>query len=223
MDLKYLFFTAIFTGFLVGSFVGFIQRDNKITGILAGILALFMLQGLNLIIMEKPNISLLEITLQYFYIYTFILLLILCFAIFFYTNAGLVFEAFGNNKLLLSKLGFNINLIRCFGLGLSNALSSISGALSACSFGYADVGMGQGVTILSLGMVMIGTQYSNFLFENTTNVNKDIIGITLGIVSYFLVLQLLLYFEINTLYLKLTMGLALIGIFSIKKPERSLL
>jgi putative ABC transport system permease protein len=51
---------ALVCGGLAGTMVSLIQRGGKIDPLLAGIIAAFILVSLNLIIMGKPNISLLS-------------------------------------------------------------------------------------------------------------------------------------------------------------------
>ncbi len=48
---------AVISGGIIGSIVSFMQKNNRINGLIAGILASFMLYSVNLQIMQRPNIS----------------------------------------------------------------------------------------------------------------------------------------------------------------------
>lgn len=50
---------AVISGGIIGSMVSFMQKNNRINGLIAGILASFMLYSVNLQIMQRPNISVL--------------------------------------------------------------------------------------------------------------------------------------------------------------------
>src|SRR5436190_24196086 len=50
---------ALLCGVCAGLLTAFIQRGGRVDSLLAGILATFILSSVNLIIMDKPNISLL--------------------------------------------------------------------------------------------------------------------------------------------------------------------
>ena len=65
-------------------------------------------------------------------------------------------RATGNNEAMIRSLGVNTDNATIFGLGLSNALVALSGALISQDQGFADVGMGIGMIVAGLASIIIG-------------------------------------------------------------------
>ena len=76
--------------------------------------------------------------------------------IFFRTDLGLTLGALGNNQQMIISQGVNPKTLKIIGVGFSNGLVAISGALAAQYQNFADVGLGQGIIIAGLASVMIG-------------------------------------------------------------------
>jgi len=72
------------------------------------------------------------------------------------SNFGTAMRATGNNQQMIRALGVNTNAMMITGLGISNALIALSGALLAQYQGFADVQMGIGMMVLGLASVIIG-------------------------------------------------------------------
>ncbi len=72
------------------------------------------------------------------------------------SNFGTAMRATGNNQQMVRAQGVNTNTMMIVGLGLSNALIALSGALLAQYQGFADVQMGIGMLVLGLASVIIG-------------------------------------------------------------------
>jgi len=72
------------------------------------------------------------------------------------TDIGLAIRATGNNETMISSFSADTDLLKILGLGLSNALVALSGALIAQYNGFSDVGMGIGMIIIGLASVIIG-------------------------------------------------------------------
>ncbi|MBW1713868.1 MAG: ABC transporter permease, partial [Deltaproteobacteria bacterium] len=76
--------------------------------------------------------------------------------LFLHTEYGLALRATGDNEQMIRSLGVNTDTATIFGLGLSNALVALSGALIAQDQGFADVGMGIGMIVAGLASIIIG-------------------------------------------------------------------
>ncbi len=72
------------------------------------------------------------------------------------TEFGLAMQASGDNEQMIRSLGVNTNFVRVLGLGLANGLVALSGSLVAQNQGFADVGMGIGTIVAGLAGVIIG-------------------------------------------------------------------
>ena len=76
--------------------------------------------------------------------------------LFFRTNLGTAMQASGDNPQMIRALGVNVENMIVLGLGLSNALIALSGALLAQYQGFADVQMGIGMVVWGLASIIIG-------------------------------------------------------------------
>lgn len=75
---------------------------------------------------------------------------------FMHTEIGLALRATGDNPQMIRALGTNTDTMIILGLALSNGLVGLSGALIAQYQGFADVNMGLGLIIAGLAAVILG-------------------------------------------------------------------
>src|SRR5699024_11818110 len=71
------------------------------------------------------------------------------------TEIGLALRATGNNQKMIRSFSANTDILIIMGIGLSNGLVALLGALLAQHVGFADVGMGIGMIIIGLASVII--------------------------------------------------------------------
>jgi putative ABC transport system permease protein len=72
------------------------------------------------------------------------------------TELGLAMQATGANPQMVRSLGSDTRRIILIGLALSNGMIAFSGAIFAQYQGFADVNMGQGMIIAGLAAVIVG-------------------------------------------------------------------
>jgi putative ABC transport system permease protein len=168
---------AILAGALAGYATGILNTSGKISDLLAGILTMTSLYSINLRIMGRPNIPLLNqptvfsiiqdaakkifpgFPVQYMYLILFIIVVLAIKVLldaFLKTQLGFSLRATGDNPQMIRSQGVDTDMTKRIGLSLSNALISLSGALVAQYQGFADVGMGIGTIIAGLASVIIG-------------------------------------------------------------------
>lgn len=166
---------AFLGGILAGMLTAFLHNELKIPNLLAGILTMILLYSVNLRILGTSNVSLLNVNTilkdvynvfhpmglsreQSYMIFFIIAVLVIKFImdIFFRTDLGLTLGALGNNQQMIISQGVNPKVLKVIGVGFSNGLVAISGALAAQYQNFADVGLGQGIIIAGLASVMIG-------------------------------------------------------------------
>ncbi len=162
---------AVAAGFLAGALTGLLNTRLKINSLLAGILMMTILYSVNLRIMGRANIQLLDRptiftfmenmdVVRYVPVIIFFLLVTLVIKVlldlFLHTEYGMALRATGNNEDMIRALGVNTDNATIFGLGLSNALVALSGALICQDQGFADVGMGIGMIVAGLASIIIG-------------------------------------------------------------------
>lgn len=72
------------------------------------------------------------------------------------TEIGLALRATGDNEKMIRSFSANTDYLKIVGLGFSNGLVALSGALYGQYGGFADVGMGIGMIVIGLASVIIG-------------------------------------------------------------------
>jgi putative ABC transport system permease protein len=162
---------AILAGFVAGCCTGLLNTKLKINSLLAGILMMTVLYSLNLRIMGRSNIQLLTVQtfltpLENLEINRFIpiiaFFLVVSFGIkilsdiFLHTQIGFAMRATGDNEQMIRSLGVNTDNMTVLGLGISNAMVALCGALVAQDQGFSDVGMGIGMIVAGLASIIIG-------------------------------------------------------------------
>lgn len=214
---------ALGCGALAGTLAASIQRGGRVDPLLAGVLATFILSSVNLIIMGKPNINLLAQTtlvssafeenewLGWALVAGYVVSLCLLVLFLLKSYLGLTLRAFGDNPALLSRLGKNIECYRLFGFALTNMLAAAAGCITAQTVGYADIGMGFGMTLTGIGAIILGQQFFLRTSRKTYfRVGMEFFSCLLGVIVYFFSLNLLLRLDVNPIYLKMILGLLLI-------------
>ncbi len=199
---------AVAGGFLAGVVTAILNTKFKILHLLASILTMISLYSINIRIMGGPNVTLLGVPTvvdslhgfgigpQYSGIVLFALLavVVLLFMVWFlHTELGQAVLATGDNPQMITSLGVNTHFIIILGVGGSNALVALSGALVAQHQGAADVGMGMGTIIAGLASVIIGET----VFGCTT-IARAFIAALLGSVLYRLAIALALGLEFGS-------------------------
>lgn len=162
---------AMIAGALAGMVTAWMAVKLKILNLLASILSMIALYSINLRIMGRPNIALLNeptifVPLESLPISRYVAfpaaiavgLLFVTFLLnrFLNSEAGLAMRATGENARMASGNGINTSVMVLVGMALSNALVALGGALFAQSQGSADVTMGVGTIVVGLAAVIGG-------------------------------------------------------------------
>ncbi|BDD88105.1 ABC transporter permease [Desulfofustis limnaeus] len=181
-------------GFLAGVVTAVLNTKFKILHLLASILTMIALYSINIRIMSGPNIALIGSATVFdpligvgvpghlagLVVYALFAVAVVGALIWFLKTAfGQTLLATGDNPQMITSLGVNTHLVIIVGVGLSNALVALSGALVAQNQGAADVGMGIGTIIAGLASVIIGET----IFGASTVV-RAVIAALLGSVLY---------------------------------------
>lgn len=217
---------AFFGGAVAGIFTGVLHTKFKITPLLSGILTMTALYSVNLRVMGRANISLLntrtiftdfaQLPLMVNYgILTLSLLsaIILAFLVyrFLRTEIGLALRATGDNELMILSQGVNTDLMKILGLALSNGLVAFAGSYVAQNQQFADVGMGIGIIIAGLASVIIGE-----VLVGTSSVGRTVIAVICGGVIYRIIIAVVLQLGLAPTDLKFVT--AFIVIFALITP-----
>ena len=207
LDGKYSPATAVLAagaaGMIAGAVTGLLHTKLKIPALLAGILTMIALYSVNLRVMGKANLSLLNTDTIYTSLTflnltsnetTFVVGLVIAIVsptllyMFFGTEIGMALRATGNNPQMIRAMGVNTDNMILLGLLISNGLVAVAGAFIAQSNGFADVGMGIGTIVIGLASVIIG----EVLF-GSKSVKNSLISVVLGSIVYRIVIAVVLY------------------------------
>jgi putative ABC transport system permease protein len=214
---------ALACGWTAGTITGILHAKGKINGLLSGILMMIALYSINMRIMGKPNISLLGVdtvftalpTIPFMIIFVLIVKLLL--DAFFKTDMGLALRATGDNQRMISSLGANTDNTKILGIGLSNGLVALSGALISQQSGFADISMGVGMIVIGLASVIIGEA----IFGNLT-VFRATLAAVLGSIVYRIVVAFALKVEwLDASDLKLITALIVVIALVVPSIQRS--
>jgi len=104
----------------------------------------------------------------------------------------------GDNQQMMKALGVNVDHMIVLGLGISNGLIGLSGALLAQYQGFADVQMGIGMVVLGLASVIIGEA-----LVGSTRLGLMITGAIMGSLLFRLLVAIALRWGLNPNDLKL--------------------
>ncbi|WP_252893620.1 ABC transporter permease [Lentilactobacillus senioris] len=174
-----------------GLATGLLYTKGKIPILLAGILVMTATYSINLRIMGRANLSLygkhtlfngqfLNSLPPYFnsvVLGLIIIAIITAIIIYFLqTNLGQAFIATGDNPTMAKSLGISTDNMQIMGVGVSNGLIALGGALVAQNNGFADVNMGIGVIVVALASIIIG----EVVFGELT-MNQRLIATTSGV------------------------------------------
>lgn len=216
-------------GLLAGCITGIFAMQFQINRLLSGILTMTALYSVNLRIMGRSNIPLMndrtivsqaesagqrvvgaanlqvlgwEVSVRDLSLLLLVpvLIVIACLVLFlfFRTNLGTAMRATGDNAQMIRALGGDDRTLVILGLGLSNGLVALSGALLAQYQGFADVQMGIGMVVWGLASVIIGEA-----LVGTRQLGYAITGAVMGSVLFRLLVALALRWGLNPNDLKL--------------------
>ena len=216
---------AFVAGLIAGAITGLLHTLMGIPPILAGILTQLSLYSINLKIMGKANQSInvnqtdLLISLRWVKELAFhnplitvgVVLVILIAVIywFFGTEIGCALRATGANINMSRAQGINTNLNKILGIMISNGLVAFSGAFLAQYQGFSDVKMGQGAIVIGLAAVIIGEAIFGKIFKNFA---LRLLGVALGSVIYYIVVQAVITMGLDANLLKL-LSAVIVAIF----------
>ena len=219
---------AALAGLLAGLVTGFFHTKCGIPAILSGILTQLGLWSVNLAIMDmKANVSLnvnnfdLLVSLRYlqevqkgtrpFWQHPIFVVGLMTVALigvlywFFGTELGASIRATGANGNMARAQGINTSFNQVLGLGLSNALVALSGAMLCQYNGFAEINMGRGAIVIGLAAIIIGDVAFGKIFRNF---GLKLLAVSIGSIIYYVVIQFVISeFKMNTNYMKLISAL----------------
>ncbi|MGN1387253.1 MAG: ABC transporter permease [Bacillus sp. (in: firmicutes)] len=113
------------------------------------------------------------------------------------TEIGLALRATGDNTGMVQSFSANTNSMKVLGLGLSNGLVALSGALIAQYGGFSDIGLGIGMIVIGLASVIIGEAVFGA---------KTIVRATLAVVGGAIIYRIIITLAMQAKFLQLQAG-----------------
>ncbi len=214
---------AIIAGAGAGWMTGFLHVKCKITNLLSGILVMIGLYSINLRVMGKSNVPLLDNGTVFtsklprvLIIIMVVLIVKIAMDMFFKTKMGFVLKTTGDNPQMVTSLGVDIGKTKIMGLMMANALVALSGAIMVQNQRFADVNMGTGTIVMGLASIIIGQSIFKklSLFKVTTVV-------LVGSFIYRGVIALALYFRFPTNDIKLATAIIVVIAITINNNDFS--
>lgn len=206
---------VLLAGGVAGALTGIIHTKLKINALLAGILVMTALYSVNLTILGRSNLPLLNLPTLFFVVNLitdvnqnsliiligFVLVVTMLIGYLLKTDFGIAMRATGNSEPMIRALGVNTDRMKITGLALANALTALSGYLIVQLQGFADISMGIGIVIVGLGSVIIAETIINWL--RITSVWLSLVLVMAGAVIFQFVLALTLNIGVDANLLKL--------------------
>ena len=216
---------AVLAGMLAGLVTGIFHTICGIPAILSGILTQLSLWSVNLAIMgmtsnKAMNLNKVKLLLSMRFMgeveagmrpvfqHPIVVVALFCAVVigllywFFGTERGCSLRATGANTHMARAQGINTSFNKVLGLMLGNGLVALSGCLWSQYFGFAEINMGRGAIVIGLAAIIIGEVIFGKLFGNFA---LKLTGVILGSVIYYIVIQMVISFELieDTNFLKL--------------------
>lgn len=193
---------AMAAGAAAGLVTALLNVRFRILNLLASILTMIGLFSVNLRVMGRPNVALInaDTMLSPFYglglrdyyvrpLFVGILVLVAVVLVwrFLESDAGLAMRATGANARMARAQGVDTSRQIYLGMALSNALVALGGALFAQTNGFADVTSGVGTIVVGLAAVIIGET-----LLGARGILIALIGCVFGSILYRIAIQLAL-------------------------------
>jgi putative ABC transport system permease protein len=193
---------AMVAGAAAGLVTAVLNVRFRILNLLASILTMIALFSINLRVMGRPNVALInaDTMLSPFYalglrdfmvrpLFVGVLVIIALIVVwrFLESDTGLAMRATGANPKMARAQGVDTSWQIYLGMGISNALVALGGALFAQTNGFADVTSGVGTIVVGLAAVIIGET-----LLGARGILIALIGCVIGSILYRIAIQLAL-------------------------------
>ena len=225
---------SMFAGAIAGICTGLVHTKLRIDALLAGILVMTGLYSVNLIILGRSNVPLINIPTLFtsftifpnelyndvFIATLLIIALMILLTYLLKTDFGIAMRATGNSATMTKAMGVNNDRMKITGLAIANSLTALSGFLVAQYQGFSDINMGIGIVIVGLGSVLIADALR--LWLHITSIGKQIILVIIGSFLFQMVLAVTLSLGVDPNLLKLVTALFVLIIVALPRVSGQL-
>jgi len=228
---------ATVAGMAAGTVAGYVtsllHTRLGVTDLLSGILVMTALYSVNLHVMGRSNLSLLDTETLATRVHAMIPatalwsddvtfgLIFLAIAValgaalawFLKTDFGIAMRSVGDNPAMITAQGVDRRRMIQIGLALGNGLVAFSGALIAQYQGFADVAMGVGTMVAGMAAVILGET----LRAKGRSLIVTVAMVALGALLFRLLVALALRVGLNPIDLKLVTALFVLGALALPR------
>jgi putative tryptophan/tyrosine transport system permease protein len=229
-------------GMIAGAATGVLYTKCKINGLLSSILVMTALYSVNLRIMGRSNIPLLDVKTVFTHnwfngegvnlfgwdvsghdltalISSFVIVGVVSalLYLFFRTHLGTAMRATGDNEQMVKAQGSDVEWNIILGVSISNGLIGLAGALLAQYQGFNDAQMGIGMLVWGLASVIIGEALTG-----STSLGLALIGAVMGSILFRLLVAIALRWGLNPNDLKLMTAVFVFAALVLPRVVRSL-
>ncbi|MCB0547611.1 MAG: ABC transporter permease [Phaeodactylibacter sp.] len=223
---------TIVMGALAGVMTGLVHTRLKVDALLAGILVMTGLYSVNLTLLGRSNIPLINIDTIFSALALFerqiynelwvgLLFLGILSALLAYmlrTDFGIAMRATGNSESMTRAMGINNDRMKIIGLAIANALTALSGFLVAQYQHFTDINMGIGIVLVGLGSVLIGDALISWL--GIRHIWLQLLFVLAGCILFQMILAVALSLGVNPNMLKLITSVFVLAIVGIPRLAR---
>lgn len=227
---------AVAAGMLAGYVTGVLHTRLGVSDLLSGILVMTALYSVNLHVMGRSNISLLDTKTLATPVYALFpataswpddvtfgviflgvaLLLGSLLTWYLRTDFGIALRSVGDNPAMITAQGVDRRRMIELGLALANGLVALSGALIAQYQGFADVAMGVGTLVAGMAAVILGET----LRARGRSLLLTILMVAAGALIFRLLVALALRVGLNPIDLKLMTAVFVLGALALPRLRR---
>jgi len=217
---------APLAGAVAGACTALLHTRIGVNRLLAGIITMTVLYSVNLRLMGRPNLSLLDQSGAFDLVrpgparvaagVAFAVAVGAALWAFLRTDLGHFMRAAGENARVVTRRGYPEELFLLVSLPLANALAALGGGLAAQQQGFADVGMGTGLVIACLSALLLGEA-----IVPPRSIPRLIAAALVGMFTYQVLVGIGLRLGLNPWDLKLATGLLLVVTLVLKRYLRT--
>jgi putative ABC transport system permease protein len=227
---------AVGAGMLAGYVTGVLHTRLGVSDLLSGILVMTALYSVNLHVMGRSNISLLDTKslatpvrslfpataswpddVIFGVIFLGIALLLGSLLTWYLrTDFGIALRSVGDNPAMITAQGVDRRRMIELGLALANGFVALSGALIAQYQGFADVSMGVGTLVAGMAAVILGET----LRARGRSLLLTILMVAAGALVFRLLVALALRVGLNPIDLKLMTAVFVLGALALPRLRR---
>lgn len=219
---------CLLSGAVAGIATGLIHTKLKVNALLAGILTMTALYSINLAIMGRSNIPLVNansimsgnniFTEPATVMFLSVLIVVLGLTYILRSDFGIAMRATGDSKSMAVAMGVNVLRMKIIGLAIANALTALSAFLLVQYQKFADINMGIGIVISGLAAVIIGESLLRFF--KAESILFQLLTVVAGTILFRLALAGALSLGLDPIYLKLLTALVVLFIVALGSRAR---